>query len=224
MPGAATPEAALEPQVVDSPPEDQPTPAAAEQAPAKPATPVVSDKFNREFTQRSQENAAFKEALGLPRTATIAEVNEAIEALKAGAATPVEDDEALNDPRYLELQRRATEAEWTIARGEYGVEVADAAKDFARFVAKEKAPERVTAYFYELTGRFAPTEEQEAPAAEGADGGPQAPAPADAGLGVNDDESLTARQLDQAAVDEFRGTGNVAGFLAKTGLFRGRES
>ncbi len=220
-----TPEAALEPGSGDSPATDQAPVAAPEQAPAKPAAPTIADpRFNREFTQRSQAISSIRDELGLPPNATPTEVAEAVKALKAQAEAPappdVGEDEALNDPRYIELLRRASEAEWTIARAEYS-DVADAARDFLAFARKEQHPGRLTAKMYELLGRFAaPPGEAAGEAAAPPAGEPLPAAGSDAGLGASEDERLTARQLDQTTLEEFKGTGNVAGFLKKIGLVR----
>jgi hypothetical protein len=47
--------------------------------------------------------------------------------------------------------------------------------------------------------------------------------PSNAGFGMNDDESLTARQVDQTVVDQMRGSGDTAGFLRRIGLVRVSE-
>jgi len=214
------PEAALAPPAGDSPPGDQAPPAPAEQAPpGKPAPTVDPARFNREFTQRSQALASLRDEVGLPATATPTEI---VEAVKAKLAAPPEagvdeDDPIMSDPRVLALQRQAEDSALAYARAEYG-EVADFTAELKGLFRKERDPAKQVAAVYEMLSRFAPAEEAPAAPAAGEPSSGQAPPAAEAGLGASEGESPSPIALDQAIVDEFKGTGNVAGFLNRIGL------
>ena len=217
---APAPEVALAPPAGDSPPaEDQAPPAPPEPAPTgKPAPTVDPARFNREFTQRSQALASLRDEVGLPATATPTEIVEAVKAKLAAepAALPDDDDPIMSDPRVLALQRQADDAAWAYSKAEYG-EVADFTAELKGLFRKERDPAKQVAAVYEMLSRFAPAEEAPAAPAAGEPSSGQAP-PAEAGLGASEGESPTPIALDQAIVEEFRGTGEVAKFLNKIGL------
>jgi len=219
------PEAALAPPAGDSPPAapppaDQAPPAATEPAPpGKPAPTVDPARFNREFTQRSQALASLRDEVGLPASASPTEIVEAVRARLAAPPASVDDDDPImSDPRVLALQRQAETASWTAARSEYG-EVADFTAELGDLFRKEQDPVKRVAAVWEKLSRFAPAEEAPpgAPPA-GEPGSGEAP-PAEAGLGASEGETPSPLALDQAAVEEFKGTGDVKGFLRRVGFF-----
>lgn len=212
------PEAALAPPAGDSPPAgDQAPPAPAEQAPpGKPAPTVDPARFNREFTQRSQALASLRDEVGLPSSATPTEIVEAVRARLAAPSDLIdEDDPIMSDPRVLALQKQADDAALAYARTEYG-EVADFTADLKALFRKEQNPAKQVEAVYEMLSRFAPTEE--APAAPAGEPSSTEAPPAEVGLGASEGESPSPIALDQAIVEEFKGTGNVAGFLNRIGL------
>jgi hypothetical protein len=200
---------------------DQAPPASVEPAAGQPkAAPVVNNpNLNREFTQRSQAIAAIREELGLAPNSTPTEVAEAVRTLRAQAeARPSgEEDAMLNDPRVIELMRQKNQAEWTIAQAEYS-DVAIAARDIETFISKKKpSPQALTAKVYEVLLRFAPPDEPAPAAAPAPAMGGQQAAPPTAGLGGSEGDRAP-RPTDPTALDGFKGTGNVAGFLSRIGI------
>jgi hypothetical protein len=180
---------------------------APEQAPA-PTPQVAPDKlgqagspsqFQAEFTRRSQENAAYKQALGLAKDSGRDEVLAAISRLQASKVTGEED----TDPRVVEYETKYLQSAWKTAEVYYPG-VAPAAREFAEYLQTEGDPEAIAGRFYEILQRFAAgPEEQPAAAAEPT---PEAPA---MHLSESDAGPSQSQQSD-AELEELRGSGKVA--------------
>jgi hypothetical protein len=100
-----------EPQ--SSPPADPAPEATPEDRADRQTAGAQPPNLLAEYTRSRQEISQYREALGIPKTATAAEVLSAIEAFKARPepVAPETDDEEIDDPRVEAAMKRAREAE-----------------------------------------------------------------------------------------------------------------
>ena len=135
----ATPEEPLEPPADDTPPPDEGgepvAEPAAEPAPDQSASGRIAQA---EYTKATQQNAAIKRELGLPKTATQAEVLAALAAATAAASASSDDDEDDGDDELTDREREAIEraraAELRVASAVYGEEFTTSAVEFINLV------------------------------------------------------------------------------------------
>lgn len=153
---------AATPPPAGSPTPDQPA-AAAAPPPTQSRPPVEVDvpALQRGFTQATQQNAAIKAALGLPKDADISTVTEAISALKAkGTSKPAADE----DPRIAQMRADLVETKWRANERIYGP-LATQARSFME-AAQSDDPDEMMAVFYTAITESARTgTAQSAPAA-----------------------------------------------------------
>lgn len=205
----------LDPAASDSP-QDQAPPPESQQPPAAPRVSgaVQLTELQRGYTQSQQRQAEWARALGLPKTATADEIASAITARTAQSSDGGEGDEAGSqyvDPRTLELEARAADAEWRY-QGAMFPGTADIARDFADFaVDNYNDPALLTAKMYELleqaaTAASSGTADGESSDEAGAGGAPTDPVDVETGEGVG---SLSGSDNTAAQLADLRGTGRI---------------
>lgn len=126
-----TPEDELEPQAVDTPegePVDEPT---AEDRPDQSVAPAVIAQA--EYTRATQLAAAIRRELGLPKSATQAEVIAAVQARQAAEQAEETEEEEL-DPRIVQAQERAFQAQMRVVHAVYGEQFASDALELINAV------------------------------------------------------------------------------------------
>ena len=153
---------AATPPPAGSPTPDQPAAAAAPPpAQSKPQAEVDIPALQRGFTQATQQNAAIKAALGLPKDADISTVTEAISALKAkGSNKPAADE----DPRIAQMRADLHETKWRANERIYGVH-AQQARALAEAIASDDPDEVMQAFYTAVTEAAASGQARSAPEA-----------------------------------------------------------
>jgi hypothetical protein len=222
-------EAAVDQPVEGTPPAEQaPAPAATDQAPAKPTKTDAELRSLREadYTRKMQKLAAARKELGLDADASEDDFLTAVKTLrqKAESTPPAQEDESgITDPRYLEMERRATTRLWQAEETVHGP-VAVAGRELQDFMRRTSDPEAITEKMYEVLGRFS----AEPPAASGEqpEAGGETPAGEPAvpqSFGLNEGGTRTGGTVvaPPEVTDEFRNTGNVEGWMKK--LLAGRQ-
>lgn len=215
MPNA--PEAAVEPTGAATPATpEQPAAAASDQAPdQRPAPPSETEPITpAQFTQRSQEVAAIRRELGLPPKASGDDILKAIGDLRRKAQGVVMDDEIV-DPKVATRIAEADERLWKSLGYVHG-DIASKAREYADYARTSRDPEELVEKFYELMPRDASRPPAMTP---GEPTEPAVPTPP-AAMGLADSDTRPSGASNEAAAsEEFRNTGNVAGFLKRLGRF-----
>ena len=209
----ATPDADLAPQdggtptvgAPAAPPPAEPAAAPAVEPPADQSAAAASPFTQAEYTQSQQAIAEIRRELGLPRTATRAEVVTAFKERLAAPAVGEPEDEP--DPRIVEAEQRARAAERRMAVAIYGeaftadvirwVNLARTTDDFEEFMLYAAA-------FRDTHAPQAATVIPEAPPGPA----PVATPPADAGLPEGDVTSArptASRRRESGATTAIRG-------------------
>lgn len=134
-------------------PEQTPPPAPEATPPTTPPAPVDVTRLQQAYTQASQLNSVYRKELGLPSTATEADVRNAIARLRAPASSTI------TDPVVLEALGRARETQWNANRQLYG-ETADVAKQLREAILTTDDPDEIV----QLVHRAVTAQQTQAPA------------------------------------------------------------
>lgn len=210
------PEAAVAPET-DGTPQEQPAAPVSDQAPdQRPASTSEPESYTpAAFTQRSQDLAAIRRELGLPPKASGDDILKSLADLRRKAQGVVVDDEIV-DPRVATKIAEADERLWKSLSYVHG-DMAARAREYADFARTSRDPEELVEKFYELM----PRGEVQRPGVPGAaaEAAPEVPVPP-MSTGLADSDARPSGASNEAsASEEFRNTGNVAGFLKRLGVF-----
>lgn len=184
-----TPEDGIEQPGDGTPEGNQPT--APQTDPGPDQSPAPDSRIAQaEYTRATQLAATIRRELGLPKTATQAEVTAAIAALKAPPRT--EDDEEV-DPRVAEYEARARAAELQLTAAIYGQEFTEASIALVNLARSTDSIDELMGAFAEFRDKYgaaaAAAVADAAEAGEGDDEGEdEDQGPPDAGLGLSEGE------------------------------------
>lgn len=118
----ATPDPTVEAPAADTPPPAEPV---DEPAPEPAADQSALGPIGQaEYTRATQTAAAIKRELGLPKSATQAEVIAALQAARAAPEADAEEDDVEEDPRIVAERERRIAAELRVTTAVYGEQFA----------------------------------------------------------------------------------------------------
>lgn len=118
---SATPDTEIEPEIDDTPPAEPVADAVADDRTDQPAPERIAQA---EYTRATQQNAAIRKELGLPKGASTADFLEAMAARNADNESD-DTDPVDDDPRIVEANQRAMAAELRVQSAVYGEEFAN---------------------------------------------------------------------------------------------------
>jgi len=174
--------------------------------PSKTTSPADARALHAGFTQRSQDLAAIRETLGLPKTADRQTIVNAI----AGLKRPVASSEYSDDPELAERHANIIEREWGLVARTYGDDFAAQARHIHEIAMTTGDPDVVAAALYEAAQAVnqAPSPSGAAQAGSQEQGEDDLPVP---DLDVEEPSgSLGLRQPDPNALQGLEpGSGNV---------------
>lgn len=192
------PEPEDEDEVEGTPAGEQPTDSTPEPEADQSAAAAPPPPSQAEYTRAQQAYGALKVKLGLPKTATRAEVDAAVDAVMSKGGSPVTEPEpdADEDPRYAQLRQERDEARQQAIMVQMDTERAisgDLADDAFRFVNLARDPKATPAEMVQaarelvLAHRDAFTETDETD-----ETGDEEPGTPESDIGLSEGDSPTA--------------------------------